>query len=69
MKIVEQNIIQMVGQAIFTNEDVHFKIMVKGREMSTPSNRKVQSQEFAHHSHTVELERQDSVETPLMPEV
>ena len=36
MKIVELNILQMVGQDISETEDLHFKILVKGREFNTP---------------------------------
>ena len=36
MKIVELNILQMVGQDVSEVEDLHFKILVKGRDFNSP---------------------------------
>ncbi len=39
MKIVEQNIIQMVNQDIRTQENLHFKLLTRGKERMTTINK------------------------------
>ena len=38
MKIIEQTILDRVGQNVEQQEELHFKILVKGRNQITPRN-------------------------------